>query len=60
MAARPPNCPICGRPAEVPVHRPFCSARCRRVDLGRWLGEVYRVPVEPTDEDDESSDDRTE
>lgn len=22
---------------------PFCSARCRRVDLGRWFGEEYRV-----------------
>jgi hypothetical protein len=43
-------CPICARPV-VPPHRPFCSARCRQVDLGRWFGEVYRVPVaeEPDD-----------
>ena len=45
-AARP--CPICGRPAADPKHRPFCSARCRQIDLNRWLGEVYRVPAAPT------------
>ncbi len=27
------------------VHRPFCSERCRLVDLGQWLEEDYRVPV---------------
>jgi endogenous inhibitor of DNA gyrase (YacG/DUF329 family) len=24
---------------------PFCSARCRQIDLGRWLGEQYGIPV---------------
>jgi uncharacterized protein len=28
-------------------HRPFCSLRCRLVDLGQWLDERYRVPAEP-------------
>lgn len=37
-------CPICGRP-HVVEFRPFCSKRCADVDLSRWLGEVYRVPV---------------
>ncbi len=37
------RCPICGRPSVVEV-RPFCSRRCRDVDLNRWLGEGYRVP----------------
>lgn len=32
---------------------PFCSERCRLVDLGRWLGETYRVPVESDDPDEE-------
>jgi endogenous inhibitor of DNA gyrase (YacG/DUF329 family) len=54
-AARP--CPICGRPAEEATHRPFCSARCRQIDLSRWLGEVYRVPAAPTEPDDEPPDD---
>jgi endogenous inhibitor of DNA gyrase (YacG/DUF329 family) len=26
---------------------PFCSERCHLVDLGRWLGEEYRIPGEP-------------
>ena len=39
------GCPICGKPPVV-EHRPFCSARCKQVDLGRWLGEAYRVPSE--------------
>ena len=53
-AGRAPRCPICGRP-RVHEYRPFCSARCRDVDLGRWFGEAYRVPaVDPgvADEDD--------
>lgn len=39
------TCPICGKPAE-PAHRPFCSRRCADIDLGRWLGERYRLPAE--------------
>ena len=53
QVTRTPRCPICGRP-RVHEYRPFCSARCRDVDLGRWFGEAYRVPaVEPGfDQDD--------
>ncbi|WP_366555966.1 DNA gyrase inhibitor YacG [Aquibaculum sediminis] len=39
------RCPICSRPA-VAERRPFCSARCAQIDLGRWLGERYRIPTE--------------
>jgi endogenous inhibitor of DNA gyrase (YacG/DUF329 family) len=39
-------CPICGKPAQPNV-RPFCSARCADVDLGRWLSDVYLVPGPP-------------
>ncbi len=42
-----PKCPICGRPAPPRAENrsfPFCSDRCRLVDLGRWLGEDYRIP----------------
>jgi endogenous inhibitor of DNA gyrase (YacG/DUF329 family) len=49
----PAVCPICGKPATQ-AHRPFCSARCRTVDLGRWLRGVYRVE---TDEDAEGERD---
>ncbi|MCS6890313.1 MAG: DNA gyrase inhibitor YacG [Rhodovarius sp.] len=37
-------CPICGRPAAPRPLAPFCSERCRRVDLARWLTEAYRLP----------------
>jgi len=29
---------------------PFCSARCKTIDLGRWLGETYRIPAEEPEE----------
>lgn len=38
---------------------PFCSARCRAVDLGKWLGEEYRVPGPPADHDEEEGDGRS-
>ena len=30
---------------------PFCSSRCRQVDLGRWFNEEYGLPFEPTEEE---------
>lgn len=44
------TCPVCGAKmpgnwAEYPDY-PFCSKRCRLIDLGRWLGEGYRI-VDP-------------
>jgi endogenous inhibitor of DNA gyrase (YacG/DUF329 family) len=41
------RCPICGKP-QTDRYRPFCSARCADIDLGRWFGEAYRVPGAPT------------
>jgi endogenous inhibitor of DNA gyrase (YacG/DUF329 family) len=43
------SCPRCGaQVAWVPesAFRPFCSERCRMVDLGAWATEQYRVPAE--------------
>jgi hypothetical protein len=34
---------------------PFCSERCRTIDLGRWLGEGYRVPIEGSDDDEDGT-----
>lgn len=50
-----PRCPLCGKPRQH-RYRPFCSARCRDVDLGRWFNQTYAVPAaEPgSDEDDKS------
>lgn len=45
-------CPICGRPSSVEM-RPFCSKRCADIDLGRWLGEAYRIPsIDPPSSDE--------
>ena len=41
-------CPICGKPAASRAENkafPFCGARCRQIDLGKWLSEEYRVPA---------------
>ena len=52
------RCPTCGRPAEGRERNkvfPFCSPRCKQVDLGKWLNEEYRVPAtDASDEDGES------
>jgi len=37
------HCPICAAPTEM-AFRPFCSARCRDVDLSRWLRGGYAIP----------------
>ena len=46
----PVACPICRRPAaERSADQspwPFCSQRCRLIDLGKWLGEEYRIADE--------------
>jgi endogenous inhibitor of DNA gyrase (YacG/DUF329 family) len=50
-AGRDLRCPICGLPAAHD-YRPYCSQRCADVDLGRWLGGRYAIPVtEDSDED---------
>uniref|UniRef100_Q07I34 DNA gyrase inhibitor YacG n=1 Tax=Rhodopseudomonas palustris (strain BisA53) TaxID=316055 RepID=Q07I34_RHOP5 len=50
-AARAKRCPICGKPA-VEASRPFCSERCRDVDLNRWLSGSYAIPGAPEPDDD--------
>jgi len=37
-------------------HRPFCSERCRIVDLGNWAAERYRFPGERADSIDEEDE----
>jgi uncharacterized protein len=51
-------CPRCGTTAEWSTanrFRPFCSERCRLIDLGAWASEDYRVPEvsRPMDESSE-------
>ena len=44
-------CPICGKPT-VPETKPFCSKRCKDVDLHRWFSGTYSTPVLEDDDED--------
>jgi uncharacterized protein len=45
-------CPICGKTREARF-RPFCSKRCKDLDLARWFSGNYSIPGAPTGEDNE-------
>jgi endogenous inhibitor of DNA gyrase (YacG/DUF329 family) len=50
------RCPRCGEPSLYSLDnpwRPFCSERCRSIDLGAWASESYRVPAKPDPQDDD-------
>jgi len=59
------KCPICGKAfaieklGDLPSF-PFCTDRCRMVDLGRWIDGDYAIPTktgpEPTPEDDDEAE----
>ena len=51
-----PLCPVCDAPVDLEKTPtvPFCSYRCRLIDLGRWLDESYAVPeVKKPDPDED-------
>lgn len=54
MAARKVRCPQCGEDAiwapENP-YRPFCSERCKQIDLGCWASDSYRIGGAVSDEE---------
>jgi hypothetical protein len=44
MSAKPILCPTCKKPVELTAEDfPFCSDRCRLLDLGAWASGAYRV-----------------
>lgn len=45
-------CPICKRVTtwEENPHRPFCSKRCKLIDLGKWASEEYKIAGEKVKE----------
>jgi endogenous inhibitor of DNA gyrase (YacG/DUF329 family) len=55
------RCPICsktfqvGRIEDLPTF-PFCSERCRLIDLGRWIDESYTIPGPPAVFDPDQTD----
>jgi len=51
-------CPACGTPVEWVAEsrfRPFCSARCKGIDLGAWASDQYRVAHTETIADEEAT-----
>jgi endogenous inhibitor of DNA gyrase (YacG/DUF329 family) len=52
------KCPTCDKPAQWQdnPHRPFCSERCKLIDLGAWVNEEYTVPGEEVTIPDEPED----
>ncbi|MEZ4235210.1 MAG: DNA gyrase inhibitor YacG [Myxococcota bacterium] len=67
MTAHTLCCPICEQPvltagadpATAP-HRPFCSLRCKLVDLDRWFSGDYRIPGPPSEVEPGSTDTGTD
>jgi len=52
------TCPTCGRPiqwSDAYPYRPFCSERCRLIDLGEWLSGERAIPGNADDGQTEAS-----
>jgi endogenous inhibitor of DNA gyrase (YacG/DUF329 family) len=49
------KCPQCGKKIKNPKlpSRPFCSNRCKLLDLGQWLSGEYRIAAVETEADEE-------
>ncbi len=64
MAARCPTCKRESLPSAKNSAFPFCSLRCREIDLGKWLGEEYRLadstPVTEEDLQGQAANSNTE
>ena len=64
MANKPlVNCPTCEKQQEWSTdnpYRPFCSERCKLIDLGAWAAEDYQIAAEPSADDYSSSFDDPE
>ena len=62
------RCPVCRKPFDPERSQalPFCSPRCRQIDLGHWLQEDYGLPSEseqpgePEDSSEDEAEDETE
>ncbi|MBF0559492.1 MAG: DNA gyrase inhibitor YacG [Nitrospirae bacterium] len=53
------RCPACKKKTtwEENPFKPFCSERCKLIDLGTWASEEYKVPVEQTENEGEEDKD---
>ncbi len=50
------TCPVCKKKTtwEENPWRPFCSERCKLIDLGKWASEEYKVPGEEKEEEEKT------
>jgi endogenous inhibitor of DNA gyrase (YacG/DUF329 family) len=54
------KCPTCGKAVawtEAEKYRPFCSERCKLIDLGEWASGSYAIPAESNPKEHENSQD---
>lgn len=54
------RCPQCRQPSSLEAsnrYRPFCSERCKLLDLGEWFAEKHSIPVTESDADPDESPD---
>jgi hypothetical protein len=57
VSSEAPLCALCRRRPVDPAVRPFCSDRCRLIDLARWADGEYRVAAEPVTPEPSDADD---
>jgi uncharacterized protein len=53
------KCPTCKHNVawtDAEPFKPFCSERCKMIDLGDWATEAHKIPCEPLDENSEADD----
>jgi endogenous inhibitor of DNA gyrase (YacG/DUF329 family) len=60
------TCPVCKRrltaprdPSRLPKFFPFCSERCKLIDLGAWLDAEYRIPSKPDEQAEHPASERS-
>ena len=57
------ECPICGKPTDPATKfYPFCSDRCKLIDLGNWSSESYVIhrPIRPEDDEKQGGESQEE
>jgi endogenous inhibitor of DNA gyrase (YacG/DUF329 family) len=55
------TCPLCGKEHQWDTgnrFRPFCSERCKLIDLGKWANEEYRIQKSETGQREQDSGDQ--
>ncbi len=53
-----PRCPTCRHAAAPKAENkwyPFCGERCKAIDLGKWLGEEFKIASKSDDDDEDGA-----